>query len=391
MIMRLLNTSTLKLHEFYEAEIPHYAILSHTWTKQEVSLQMLEDPKSKTLAGYTKIKRCCELAFSEGWKYAWIDTCCIDKTSSADLSEAINAMYGWYEKAQVCYVYLEDVSTDAYDERSQRFQRSRWFFRGWTLQELLAPKTLVFYDKNWEELGTKWSLGGEISLATGITDDQMMNHKRASVATKMSWAAQRETSRIEDTAYSLLGLFDINMPLLYGEGSKAFMRLQYEILQTQEDDSIFAWTDDKVQYCGLFARSPAAFARSGNIVPLKETSFQVKPRSVTRRLLMDGSDSFFHHNEKRFPCIILNCVKQGAGTDKIGIELTREDKEYYPLTYSGKKALRSSSLLDYYVRSSGEKLILNKTFSSSVKRHHDDLSHTPKQISLDNILASLSQ
>lgn len=107
--MRLLNTTNLKLHDFYDAAIPSYAILSHTRTKQEVSLQMLEDPKSKMLAGYTKIKRCCELAVTEGWKYAWIDTCCIDKTSSADLSEAINAMYGWYEKAEVCYVYLADV------------------------------------------------------------------------------------------------------------------------------------------------------------------------------------------------------------------------------------------------------------------------------------------
>ena len=114
--MRLLNTSTLKLYEFYNAEIPHYAILSHTWTKQEVSLQMLEDPRSKTLAGYIKIQRCCEIALLEGWKWAWIDTCCIDKTSSADISEAINAMYGWYEKAQVCYVYLADVSVAKVDE-----------------------------------------------------------------------------------------------------------------------------------------------------------------------------------------------------------------------------------------------------------------------------------
>lgn len=108
--MRLLNTSNLKLYDFYDAEIPDYAILSHTWGKEEVSLQMLQAPESKRLKGYTKIMRCCEMALSEGWKYAWVDTCCIDKTSSADLSEAINSMYRWYEKAQVCYVYLADVS-----------------------------------------------------------------------------------------------------------------------------------------------------------------------------------------------------------------------------------------------------------------------------------------
>ena len=225
---------------------------------------MLEDPNSKTLAGYTKFMRCCELALSEGWKYAWIDTCCIYKTSSADLSEAINAMYGWYENAQVCYVYLADVSLAKWDEE---FRISRWFLRGWTLQELLTPRTVVFYSKDWKELGTKWSLRDEISRATGITHDQMIDHKRVNIATKMSWAALKETTRIEDTAYSLLGLFDINMPLLYGEGYKAFTRLQHEILQTQaHDGSIFACADAKFYHCGLLARSPAAFALSGNII-----------------------------------------------------------------------------------------------------------------------------
>ena len=285
--MRLLNTASLKLYEFHDAEIPDYAILSHTWTKQEVSLQLLEDPQSKSLAGYTKIKRCCELALCEGWKYAWIDTCCIDKTSSADLSEAINAMYGWYERARMCYVYLADVTAATFD---QRFYRSRWFFRGWTLQELLAPRTVVFYGKDWEELGTKWSLRFDILRATGISYSQMTDHKCASIATKMSWAARRETSRIEDIAYSLLGLFEINMPLLYGEGTKAFTRLQHEILQTQEyDESIFAWTDAKLSHCGLLARSPAAFAFSGKIVPIKNPN---KPTVVTKRhITMDGFDS----------------------------------------------------------------------------------------------------
>ncbi len=222
--MRLLNTSSLKLYQFYDADIPDYAILSHTWTTQEVSLQMLEDPNSKRLAGYTKIKSFCELALSEGWKYAWVDTRCIDKTSSADLSEAINSMYEWYEKAQACCVYLVDVFTTGIDDG---FYMSKWFSRGWTLQELLAPGTVVFCNKSWVQLGTKWSLIDEISRATGIKPDQMIDHKRVSIATKMSWAALRETTRIKDIAYSLLGLFGINMLLLYGEGPKAFMRLQY--------------------------------------------------------------------------------------------------------------------------------------------------------------------
>ena len=390
--MRLLNTSTLKLYEFHNAEIPNYAILSHTWTEQEVSLQMLEDPKSRTLAGYTKIERCCELALSEGWKYAWIDTCCIDKTSSADLSEAVNAMYSWYESAQVCYVYLNDVRRTT--KFGEAFRSSRWFFRGWTLQELLAPRTVVFYNRDWQELGTKWSLRDEISRTTGIMYHQMIDHKRVSVATKMSWAALRETTRVEDTAYSLLGLFGINMPLLYGEGSKAFMRLQHEILQTHENyESIFAWRDAKLSHCGLLAPSPAAFALSGDIVSVKNPN-QLEPPIVTKkRLTMTGFNSrseyrlhdSIHYTKKPAPFIILNCVQQGVESDIIGIELTEREMDYFSMSSSGTME-RRSSFLDYFVRLSPGKLLRCKDFrgSSTLKDCEPDLFQTLMEISLDH-------
>lgn len=389
--MRLLNTTNLKLYDFYDAEIPSYAILSHTWTKQEVSLQMLEDPKSKMLAGYTKIKRCCELALTEGWKYAWIDTCCIDKTSSADLSEAINAMYGWYEKAEVCYVYLADVSATDFNDK---FRISRWFFRSWTLQELLAPRTVVFYSRDWEELGTKWSLRDEISRATGITYHHMIDHKRVNFATKMSWAALRETTRVEDTAYSLLGLFDINMPLLYGEGSKAFMRLQHEILQTQElDESMFAWTDAKTYQCGLLARSPAAFALSGNIISVKNANSQIKPLGVTKRLLtMDGLDSkpdyqlsdYLPDTKKASPYIVLNCIQRGIDDSFVGIELTKRSLDYFA-TPSLEALDQRDSLLDYFVRSSPGKLLQCKSSRGSMELNDSSLFQSTMKISLDHV------
>lgn len=389
--MRLLNTTNLKLYDFYDAEIPSYAILSHTWTKQEVSLQMLEDPKSKMLAGYTKIKRCCELALTEGWKYAWIDTCCIDKTSSADLSEAINAMYGWYEKAEVCYVYLADVSATDFDDE---FRFSRWFFRGWTLQELLAPRTVVFYSRDWEELGTKWSLRDEISRATGITHHQMIDHKRVNVATKMSWAALRETTRVEDTAYSLLGLFNINMPLLYGEGSKAFMRLQHEILQTQElDESMFAWTNAKIYQCGLLARSPAAFALSGNIISVKNANLHNKPPSVTKRLLtVNGFDSYPDYQlsdgtpgtKKPSPYIVLSCIQRGVDDNFVGIELTKQSLDYFA-TSSLEALDQRDSFLDYFVRSSPGKLLQFKSSRAFLEPNDPSLFHSMMEISLDHI------
>ncbi len=392
-IMRLLDTSSLKLYQFYDADIPDYAILSHTWTTQEVSLQMLEDPDSKRLAGYTKIRSFCELALSEGLKYAWVDTCCIDKTSSADLSEAINSMYEWYEKAQVCYVYLVDVSTTGIDDG---FYRARWFSRGWTLQELLVPRTVVFYNKSWVHLGTKWDLIDEVSRATGINPDQMIDHKRVSIATKMSWAALRETTRVEDIAYSLLGLFGINMELRYGEGSKAFMRLQRELWKTYEnDESIFAWED--ADHHGLLARSLAAFAQSGNIISVKNPNPEVKLPSMTRRFLtMDGMDSTSEYQLQdsiRYakiptPHIVLNCLQQSlhgnAVGNVVGIALTERDLDYFGMSSSG-AIERRSSYLDYFVRSSPGELLQCESLRGSTKPNSPDLFHREMKISLDHL------
>ena len=236
--MRLLNVSTFTFEEFY-GNIPPYAILSHTWGEGEVLLQHIQDGTGRARKGWSKIKGCCSLAAKDGWKYVWIDTCCIDKTSSADLSEAINSMFTWYQKSSVCYAYLNDVryrSSDAND-----FRYSRWFTRGWTLQELLAPTYVVFLDDRWNELGTKSTLKDLVSEITRISIAHLTDFKTCSIATKMSWAARRETTRVEDTAYCLMGLFGINMPLLYGEGKNAFFRLQLELIKSYNDESIFAW------------------------------------------------------------------------------------------------------------------------------------------------------
>ena len=253
---------------------------------------------------------------------------------------------------------------------------------------------MVFYSRDWQELGTKWSLRDEISRATGITHHQMINHKRVNVATKMSWAALRETTRVEDTAYSLLGLFDINMPLLYGEGSKAFMRLQHEILQTQElDESIFAWTDAKIYQCGLLARSPAAFALSGNIISVINPNRQNKPPNVTKRLLtMEGFDTNSHHQfsdsihdtKPPSPFVILNCVQQGNDNNFVGIELTRRDTGDIA-TLSSKTLDQRGFFLDYFVRLYPGKLLQCKSFRGSFKPDGRSLSLSTMKISLDHV------
>ena len=190
-----------------------------------------------------KIRGCCELAEKHGYRWAWIDTCCIDKTSSAELSEAINSMFDWYRQAAVCYVYLHDVTSHELGPTSE-FYRSRWFTRGWTLQELIAPTSLIFFTKQWSILGTRTDLADDVAKITGVDTDILLHHSElgtVSISQKMSWAAHRETTRLEDRAYSLLGIFGVNMPTIYGEGRAAFYRLQEEIMKVSSDQTIFAW------------------------------------------------------------------------------------------------------------------------------------------------------
>ncbi|PIL28693.1 hypothetical protein GSI_08737 [Ganoderma sinense ZZ0214-1] len=192
-----------------------------------------------------KIRDACRLARQKGYRYIWIDSCCIDKSSSSELSEAINSMYKWYGLAAVCYVYLADVppGQNPHYKRSA-FRRSQWFTRGWTLQELIAPFWVEFVSKDWTPIGSKLALVDLVENVTKI-DYKALLHleplEEFSIAQRLSWAAGRKTTRKEDRAYSLLGIFNIYMPILYGEGDHAFRRLQEEIMQRIPDQSLFAW------------------------------------------------------------------------------------------------------------------------------------------------------
>jgi hypothetical protein len=238
------------------------------WREEEVTFEDIDKPHAQTMAGYQKIIKCCQQATIDGFKWVWIDTCCIDKSSSAELSEAINSMYNWYWQAETCYAYLDDVDELVDPERGpfhSDFVRSRWFRRGWTLQELLAPPDVMFFNRKWDLLGTKHELYHIIKRATEI-DERHIRHREtvydASIGTVFSWAAKRDTRRPEDVAYCLLGFFRVNMPLLYGEGARAFYRLQLELLKQTEDHTIFAWNPqpgDVFEAMGILAPSPRQF------------------------------------------------------------------------------------------------------------------------------------
>ncbi|KAH9910402.1 heterokaryon incompatibility protein-domain-containing protein [Epithele typhae] len=252
--MWLLSTDRAELHYFISPEaVPGgYAILSHVWTNDETQFHDLravqtrcketgENPRDLVSS---KIRQFCILSAKHGYTYAWADTCCIDKSSSAELSETINSMFHYYSLAGVCYAYLSDVAAKDGKLDHDAFDKSRWHTRGWTLQELLAPRLLLFLSRDWETLGTKAELAEALEGATKIPVSILQFEEEirdVSIAQRMSWASRRETTRIEDEAYCLMGIFDINMPMLYGEGRKAFQRLQEEIMRTSTDTSLFAW------------------------------------------------------------------------------------------------------------------------------------------------------
>ncbi|KAL9112015.1 MAG: hypothetical protein Q9227_003635 [Pyrenula ochraceoflavens] len=220
---------------------PPYAILSHTWGAPEDEV-LFEDfvngtlkPEAKAKSAFFKVCYACKQAKADDLEYCWIDTCCIDKSSSAELQESINSMFSWYEKAVCCYAYLSDVERGM---DGSEFAKSRWFTRGWTLQELLAPYEVVFYTRDWDLLAKKNTIPELLREITGIAAEILSGEHpidSASVAQRMSWASGRKTSRPEDISYCLLGIFNVNMPMLYGEGKKAFRRLQEEIIKSSYD------------------------------------------------------------------------------------------------------------------------------------------------------------
>ncbi|GKT47881.1 vegetative incompatibility protein HET-E-1 [Colletotrichum spaethianum] len=223
-----------------ENQTPHYAILSHTWIGDdgEVTFEdMMDGNAHLKAASYNKILFCVEQAAKDGLEYSWVDTCCINKSSSAELQEAITTMFAWYRKASRCYVYLSDVSTTQGPLWESTFRNSRWFTRGWTLQELIAPTSVEFFSVRGTRLGDKKSLETLIHEITGISHQALRGADMSdfSVTERLSWAENRQTQRKEDKAYSLLGIFGVFMPLIYGEGSNAFIRLQEEIEKKHAD------------------------------------------------------------------------------------------------------------------------------------------------------------
>jgi Heterokaryon incompatibility protein (HET) len=221
--------------------IPPYVILSHTWSANdddEVTFDDLQNKRDDNKAGWAKLHFCGEQTKEDGGpEYFWVDTCCINKANHTEFSEAITSMFRWYQRAVKCYVYLSDVSADSDDSEHAQcrweaaFRKSRWFTRGWTLQELLAPASVEFFSREGRRLGSKETLELLIHNITKIPVAALRGEplSQFSFDERWQWAAGRETKKIEDKAYCLLGIFNISMSLRYGEEEKEFKRLKDKV------------------------------------------------------------------------------------------------------------------------------------------------------------------
>ncbi|KXH47134.1 HET domain-containing protein [Colletotrichum salicis] len=331
--MKLLNCSTLRIQEMHPARKQElerevistpYAILSRKWEREEDEVTFEDmgsaEVRSKKVLGWSKILQTCDEALERGIRYAWIDTCCIYKRNLTELTESVNSMY-------------VDPEGD--------LAKSTWFTRGWTLQELIAPCKIEFYDKSWNIIGSRINLSREIqSLLASIP-----------VGRRMSWAAGREAKKVEDRAYSLLEIFGVSMPLLYGEGDQAFIRLQEEIIKATNDMSLLAWCDSRVTFPegseelrGILTHTPDDFSNFCNLESISdprrgpEFSMTNKGLRLETRIFTYGRGSLF---------LSLGCPKDAESKKNfLGILLHR--------LHSG-----------IFVRASPDRLFLRDPFSNN--------------------------
>lgn len=396
--MRLIDCrdGSLRMQEFIGSPPIPFAILSHTWDSEEVSFQAFNDIATRTAAkGWTKIESTCREAQRCGFDYVWIDSCCIDKTNNAELSESINSMFQWYSEADLCLVYLADFDANATDsELDTMLRRARWFSRGWTMQEIIAARAANFYDGSWCQFGTRRSLSRVLASITNI-DKEVFTPPlppqgldaldirdlldAIPVGRRMSWAAGRQTTRPEDVAYCLLGLFQINMPMLYGEGGeRAFIRLQEEIMRDSNDLSLFAWrSTDSPESRGILARSPDEFGGLSGLKLERDIKFNPDFSMSNKGLRIKTSLEPCANRRVGEIMMPLYCYDENDNeirvgyVPRIGVYLMHIGASVYVRTSPGELAPTSSSRSG----SSGDTIFISKRVQRAVNTVvHDELA-----------------
>ena len=348
--MRLIDCrgDSLQMQEFIDRPSFPFAILSHTWGNEEVNFQAFNNVATRTAAkGWTKIEQTCREAKRCGFDYVWIDSCCIDKTNNAELSESINSMFQWYSEAELCLVYLDDFDANVTaSDRDAMLRQTRCFSRGWTLQEIVAARAANFYDGAWNQFGTRSSLRDELTSITKIDANIFFPSQNPytvgirdlldaiPVGRRMAWAVSRKTTRPEDMAYCLIGLFGVSMPMLYGEGGEqAFIRLQEEIIRDKNDLSLFAWrARDSSTHRGILAHSPDEFAGLSSLEFEQDIKFN-PDFSMSNKGLRINTFLRPLDAESRTVVMPLHCYDEGAKGEKMppqfGVYLQHEGARVY--------------------------------------------------------------
>ncbi|KAI1456324.1 HET-domain-containing protein [Annulohypoxylon moriforme] len=385
--MHLLDVKTRRLRKNVEEKsgiaVEKYAILSHRWLarEDEILFQDIESNDHTLLEkklGLYKLTQCCKQAESDGLKYVWIDSCCVNRSDSTELQEVINSMYRYYENSQKCYVYLKDTLQKAGDGPFRLNENEDWFQRGWTLQELIAPREVHFYNKNWQHLGDKKALVNDISIITSV-DRNMLLHQEDlqsfSIAERMSWASGRKTTRDEDRAYSLIGLFNVNMPMLYGEGgTKAFLRLQEAIIKTSDDHSIFAW-EGLHSSGGLLAESPDAF-RKKEMRPRRQQRSGNSPFSMTNRGLSITLNLTPWTLDTYMALLNCECRDFSLPSGQVGIFLRRNtaDDQYSRVAVDGKELCTLAQFEEFQQKFIAVPLFIKEDELRDMKQGHGALN-----------------
>ena len=273
----------------------------------------MSDVERRGCQDFVKLVEFFNISSKYGCNYVWFDSGCIDKSSSTELEESIRSMFNWYRNSKICIVHLANTI------HLSDLRRDPWFTRGWTLQELLAPKRVKFFGKSWQDITLDsinndkdsylkvplWRIISSITripLPTLLDFTPGIDHARDAFV----WVSNRKTTRIEDIAYCLIGLLGIPLSIAYGEGNMAFRRLQVEVLQHSHDMGLFAWIGQPSAYNSMLAEGPQCFSQSScqsHLQPLLMPKSQTS-RSVTNILLVLDPTHAFTNYGLRIPLSI---------------------------------------------------------------------------------------
>ncbi|KAJ8595030.1 hypothetical protein M405DRAFT_871979 [Rhizopogon salebrosus TDB-379] len=302
-------------------------MLSHRWEENEPSLRHIQDKnvyKLDLVGGIMKLQSFCRTARDADYRWAWADTCCIDQTNNVEVQESVNSMFVWYRHAALTVVYLSDVPPSS---KSGALAKSVWNERGWTVQEFLAPRIVLFYQSDWTLYLNDRSpnhkdsavIMRELGDATGIDPQALIVFHPGMGGTreKLQWVSRRKTTMQEDIAYSLFGIFGIHLPVIYGERKQnALGRLLQEIIAQSGDITCLDWVGTSSEFNSCLPASITSYEAPSFAPPsLSEDEMQTLVSSLRDAGAVESAAQLyitldhqtaprFSHRRLRLPCIV---------------------------------------------------------------------------------------